>query len=375
MIKQKILVVGAGFSGAVIARELADSGKFSVDVIDSRSHIAGNCYDPYDNVNKLRIHQYGPHIFHTNDKNILDYLSRFTQWLPYKHKVKALVEGIGFIPFPINIQTINRLYNKSFTKESEMKFFLSQLCEHHKKVKNALQAAENIYGKDLVELFFSRYTKKMWDLELEELPASIIARLPVRYDDTSGYFNDTYQVMPKNGYIALFEKILKHPYIHLNLNTPFYKNMENNYKHVFNSMAIDEYYDYEYGALPYRSIKYDTQLKNKHYQPVPTVNLTDIGSITRYTDWRLYPGCGSPQSKAVISYEYPCSYEDNNNERYYPVKTADGEPQKKYKKYEKISLKNKKCTFIGRCGQYRYLDMHQVAANSWLIANKYKLSV
>jgi len=372
--KNKVLVVGAGFSGAVIARQLADSGRFSIDIIDQRSHIAGNCFDPYDNEKKLRIHQYGPHIFHTNDKEIFDYLSCFTKWLPYQHKVEALVEDVGFLPFPINIQTINQLYNKNFSQESEMKYFLSQLREHHKNVKNARQAAENLYGKELVELFFARYTKKMWDLDLDELPASIVARLPVRYDEQSGYFNDKYQAMPENGYIELFENLLNHPDIELYLQTSFDRNMEKQYIHVFNSMAIDEYYDYEYGALPYRSIKYDHQFRTDHYQPVPTVNLTDNGSITRYTDWRLYPGCGSSQSQAIISYESPCSYKDNNNERYYPVKTVDDVPQKRYQQYEQLSQQNKKCTFIGRCGQYRYLDMHQVVANSLKIAKKYQLS-
>ncbi|MCW8932303.1 MAG: NAD(P)-binding protein [Gammaproteobacteria bacterium] len=374
MIKQRILVVGAGFAGAVLARELAESGHYLIDVIDSRSHIAGNCFDPYDDKMQLRIHQYGPHIFHTNDKGIFDYLSRFTQWLPYEHKVEALVEGIGFVPFPINIKTINLLYNKSFSKESEMKIFLSQLCEHHSKIENARHAAENLYGKELVELFFARYTKKMWDLELEELPASIVARLPVRYDDRSGYFDDKFQAMPKDGYITLFKNLLNHADIKVHLQTSFERTMEVKYTHVFNSMAIDEYYDFEFEALPYRSIKYDHQYKNDHYQPVPTINMTDLGPITRYTDWRLYPGCGSTESQAIVSYESPCSYEDNNNERYYPVKTVDDIPQTRYKKYERLSLENKKCTFIGRCGQYRYLDMHQVAANSRVIAKKFMLS-
>ncbi len=372
--KKNILVVGAGFAGAVIARDLADTGQYSIDVIDARPHAAGNCFDPYDEKNKLRIHQYGPHIFHTNNQDIFDYLSRFTGWLPYNHKVEALVEGIGFVPFPINIQTINHLYNKSYSKESEMKYFLSQLCEHHKKVENARQAAENSYGKELVELFFARYTKKMWDLELEELPASVVARLPLRYDDRSGYFDDKYQAMPQNGYVALFENLLNHPDIHLYLDTSFVRTMENQYHHIFNSMAIDEYYDYEFDALPYRSIKYRHQLKKEHHQPVPTVNLTDEGPVTRYTDWRLYPGCGTLESESVISYEYPCSYEDNNNERYYPVKTIDNVPQQRFKQYEQLSKKNNKCTFIGRCGQYRYLDMHQVVANSRMVAKRYKAS-
>ncbi|MBF0266625.1 MAG: NAD(P)-binding protein [Gammaproteobacteria bacterium] len=371
MQKQKILVVGAGFAGAVIARELADNGNYEIDIIDSRNHIAGNCYDPYDTGKKLRIHQYGPHIFHTNDQSIVDYLSRFTKWIPYQHKVEALVDGIGYVPLPINITTINRLYNKNFTQEQQMREFLDKVKTKHKKVDNARTASENIFGQELVELFFARYTKKMWDLDLEQLPASIVARLPIRYDNSTGYFNDKFQAMPQQGYIQLFENLLNHPDIHISLNTHFDKAMETQYNHVFNSMAIDEFYDYEFGKLPYRSIKYQHENQEKIGQKVPTVNFTDISAITRFTDWRLYPGCGTDKSDILLTYEQPCSYEDNNNERYYPVKTVDNVPQKIYKQYETLSLKNKKMTFIGRCGQYRYLDMHQVIANSRMLSKQY----
>lgn len=374
MNKRKILVVGAGFSGAVIARQLADSGDFSIDVIDQRSHIAGNCFDPYDEVNKLRTHQYGPHIFHTNEQHIFTYLSRFTQWLPYRHKVEAFVDDLGFVPFPINMTTINYLYDKQITKESELKQFFNHVSVEHAKIKNARQAAENLYGKELVELFFSRYTKKMWNLDLEELPASVVARIPVRYNNCTDYFDDKYQALPKDGYISLFDAMLDHHDINVYLDTSFEKIMERNYHHVFNGMSIDEYYDLAYDALPYRSIFFDNRLMNNHNQPVPTVNLTDTSHFTRYTDWRLYPGCGTSQSKAIITYEQPCSY-DTNNERFYPIKTVDNVPQKRYKLYHNLSQQNKKCTFIGRCGQYRYLDMHQVVANSLVIANRYQLSV
>jgi len=369
-LKKNILIIGAGFSGAVIARELAEQG-FHVDVIDSRNHIAGNCYDPVDEKHKVRVHQYGPHIFHTNNESIHSYLSRFTQWIPYEHRVEAFVEGVGYVPFPINRKTINCLYDKALTTELEMKTFLATLCEHHVKPENARQVAENHYGKELVELFFARYTKKMWDLELDELPVSVFSRLPIRYDEKSGYFNDKFQAMPLEGYLSLFERLLEHPEINVSLLTDFDKNMENEYYHVFNSMAIDEYYQYEFGALPYRSIKYKTELKPEHLQSVPTVNLTDTSPVTRYTQWRLYPGCGNEESQPLVTEEIPCSYEDNNNERYYPVKTVDGTPQKRYKNYETLAQDNKKCTFIGRCGQYRYLDMHQVVANSLMISKKF----
>ncbi len=373
--QKNILVVGAGFAGAVVARELAEQG-YIVDVIDAREHIGGNCYDEIDKTTGIRIHKYGPHIFHTNDQGVYEYVSRFTQWIDYRHKVQAYVEGTGFLPFPINIDTINGLYNEHLTSREDMECFLNKIKTHHKQADNARLYAENIYGKELVELFFSRYTRKMWAIELEQLPASVIARLPIRYGKQDEYFNDRFQAMPKEGYAALFNNLLTHKNIHVQLGTCFDSAMENSYLHVFNSMSIDEYYKNEFGPLEYRSIKYQTDLKNNHYQSVPTVNLTDTSPVTRYTDWRLYPGCYEEtddlsHSPALVTHELPCSYKDNNNERYYPVKTVDGLIQKRYKQYQKLAESNKKCTFIGRCGQYRYLDMHQVVANSLQISRNF----
>jgi len=368
---KKILVVGAGFAGSVVARELADNGYF-VDIIESRGHIAGNCYDPVDDIYHTRIHQYGPHIFHTNDSYIVDYLSRFTDWIEYKHQVQALVEGIGFLPFPINLTTINRLYNLKLTQSKQMKDFLDKVSETHPRPDNARLAAENIFGKELTELFFARYTKKMWNMELEQLPTSIVARLPIRYDNNSNYFNDKFQAMPKLGYVTLFNNLLNHPNIKISLHTPFENLMEKEYEHCFNSMPIDQYYNFQYGELPYRSIKFSHQHKPSHQQPVPTVNLTDNSPVTRFTDWKLYPGCSFKESQTIVTYETPCDYKENNNARFYPVKTVSGEPQQRYKQYKKLAEDNKnKMTFIGRCGQYRYLDMHQVVANSLMLASEY----
>ena len=373
--QKNILVVGAGFAGAVVARELAEQDYF-VDLIDAREHIGGNCYDEIDKTTGIRIHKYGPHIFHTNDQGIYEYVSRFTQWINYRHKVQAYVEGVGFLPFPINIDTINGLYNEHLNSQEDMECFLNKIKTHHKQADNARLYAENIYGKELVELFFSRYTRKMWAIELDQLPASVIARLPIRYDKRDEYFNDRFQAMPEEGYATLFNNLLTHKNIHVQLGTCFDSVMEKNYLHVFNSMSIDEYYKNEFGPLEYRSIKYQTDLKNNHCQPVPTVNLTDTSPVTRFTDWRLYPGCYTETGDlshlpALVTKELPCSYKDNNNERYYPVKTVDGIIQKRYKKYQELAQKNKKSTFIGRCGQYRYLDMHQVVANSLQIARNF----
>ncbi|MGZ8543605.1 MAG: UDP-galactopyranose mutase, partial [Kaistella sp.] len=203
-------------------------------------------------------------------------------------------------------------------------------------------------------------------------PPEILARLPVRYDDNRNYFNDKIQAMPEEGYVTLFENLLNHPDISISLSRPFEKKMEKDYHHVFNSMPIDVYFDEKYSALPYRSIKFVQERLKQHDQPVPTINFTDDGVYTRQTDWRLYPGCDlGRRSEVLLTKEIPCSYEENNFERYYPIKTVEGIPQGIYKQYRNEAQKLNHITFIGRCGQYIYYDMHQVVANSLKIARDF----
>jgi UDP-galactopyranose mutase len=360
---KKILVVGAGFSGAVIARELAETGNYHVDVIDKRDHIAGNAYDEIHQETGVRYHKYGPHIFHTNDKRIFDYLSQFTEWLPYQHRVEAWVEGVGHVPLPVNMTTINRLYGLSISSEEELNAYLERVRITCLNPKSASQFLENIYGAVLTELFFSRYTEKMWGLSLREMHSSVVARLPVRKDDNPYYFNDSYQCMPAKGYTHLIGAMLEHEAIAVALNTTFSKSVEKSYSHVFNSMPIDEYFDFEFGELPYRSIKFEHRVAESFSAKVPTVNFTDISPYTRKTNWKLYPGCGGGE-KELVTYEEPCDYRDNNMERYYPVKTLSGEPQEIYRKYKRKAETLSNITFVGRCGQYIYYDMHQVVGNS-----------
>ena len=370
----RILIVGAGFAGSVIARELADHGGYNVTVIDRRDHIAGNCYDPRDQATGVRVHHYGPHIFHTSDQHIVDYLSRFTEWIPYQHEVQARVDGVGDVPLPINIDTINAVYGQSLESPEEMKAFLAEMAIPKDHEKSARDVAEGTFGKHLTELFFARYTKKMWDLDLDQLPASVLRRLPIRYDQSTGYFNDTFQAMPKDGYHNLFTNMLDHPHISVQLQTAFDKKYEEAYHHIFNSMPIDVYFDECYGPLPYRSIQFETsEDPGVINQQVPTVNFTDEGPHTRITRWDLYPGCAPEDgsSSTLSTKERPCDYVDNNFERYYPVKTVDGAPQQRYQQYADLAKDLKHMTFIGRCGQYRYFDMHQVVANSRNIAQNF----
>ncbi len=364
---KKILVVGAGFAGSVIARELAEKGGFQVDVIDSRDHVGGNAYDLIHPNTGGRYHKYGPHIFHTNDQRVFSYLSRFTGWIPYEHRVEVSVEGIGDVPIPININTINAIYDKNISSEAELNEFFEEVRVCIDSPKNAREYLLNLYGEKITELFFSRYTKKMWGVELEDTPISTVARIPVRGDFNANYFNDTYQVMPDKGYENLFLNLLDHEFIRVSLGKSFSKEMEVGYWHTFNSMPIDVYFDQCFGELPYRSIKFEHRFGEKFFHKVPTVNFSDFSRYTRKTGWLLYPGCGSGHLEHV-TYEIPCDYRDNDFERYYPVRTPDGWPQNLYKKYESLAKELSRMTFIGRCGKYIYYDMHQVVAQSLKIS-------
>lgn len=331
---KKYLVVGAGFAGAVYARELAEAGG-RVDVIDSRDHVAGNAFD-YTNEFGIRVHKYGPHIFHTSNKRVFKWMSQFTDWIDYKHKVLALHTDGEYYTLPVN-------------KETSM-----------------LIGRENI-----ADVFFKPYTKKMWGISLEELNPKILERVPVRDDYNEYYFpDDTIQKMPKDGYTAMFDKIFDHENITLYLKTPFSYDMEKDYDHTFNSMPIDEYYHFTFGELPYRSIRFETiTLPQKKVFNTATTNFTTWDGPTRVTEWKNFPNHGSTAKHTTLTYEYPCDYKENKKERYYPVKTTDGLSAAIYKKYTKID--NKHMTFIGRCGTYQYLDMHQVINQSLAGSKKY----
>lgn len=324
----RYLVVGAGFSGAVIARELAEAGH-QVVIIDKRNHIAGNAHDYIHEMEGggVRVHTYGPHLFHTNNTRVFEYLSRFTNWLPYKHKVKALLDDGRFATLPVNRET-----------------------------------KEMVGEKNIVNIFIRPYTEKMWGMKLEELDPNIMNRVPVRDDDNEFYFpDDKYQYLPDGGYTQLVSRMLTHPNIRIELGVKFEKCYEHHYDHVFNSMPIDEYYNYQYGELPYRSIYFHNEIMlnsdaDEHF-PTATVNFTNNSSCTRKTNWSKLPGHGNNPKWTVVTHETPCDYKDNNLERYYPVKDIHGINRSVYENYKAIP--NEKVTFIGRTGLYAYLDMHQ----------------
>jgi UDP-galactopyranose mutase len=370
----KILVVGAGFAGAVFSRELASAG-YQVDVIDKRPHIAGNAYDE-TSPEGIRVHRYGPHLFHTNNKIVVDWLCQFGSFVNYEHEVQALLPDGRAVPLPVNRTTINMVFDEHLQTEQDVKHFLSRLALPIVSPANAAEYLQANIGTLLTDLFFRPYTKKMWAMDLEEMAPEVVKRIPIRFDDERRYFpNDRYQIMPRDGYTAIFEKIFCHKNIKIHINQVFDKSMLSGYDHCFNSMPIDEYFDYCFDPLPYRSIAF-------HHKTVPSftssevaavTNFTDTGPRTRQTDWSAIP-CHVVMDTGmkVLTQEEPCDYLINNRERYYPVKTSDGRYDQIYQKYKSQSTSEKNITFIGRCGTYQYLDMHQVinqslnTVRSWL---------
>jgi UDP-galactopyranose mutase len=332
-----ILVVGAGFSGAVIARELAESG-VRVTVIDKRDHVGGNAYD-FTNAIGIRVHKYGPHLFHTSNYAVVNWLSRFTSWVPYKHKVKAQLRSGKLVTLPPNLETAS------------------------------------IVGKDnIIDTFYRPYTLKMWGKPIEELSPEILTRVPIREDLNEFYFpNDPFQAMPSLGYTALFDNILDHRNINLKLKTNYSATGFLQYDHTFNSMPIDEYFDYKLGALPYRSIKFHTfDIPVPQIYPVATVNFTHDLRFTRATEWKNIPRHGDNEGYTTVTIEEPCDYLENNFERYYPIRDAGGANKLLYAKYRALTPEN--MTFIGRCGLYAYLDMHQAVSAALHTADDFLVS-
>ncbi|MFH6781261.1 MULTISPECIES: UDP-galactopyranose mutase [Methylobacterium] len=367
-----ILVVGAGFAGACYARTLAEAGH-TVRVIDSRSHIGGNAYDEIDR-NGNRIHRYGPHLFHTSNEQVVNWVTRFGEWTPYEHRVDALLADGQLAPLPVNRTTINTVFGESLTDEHEVKAFLERRAIPCETPRNAAEYLYSKIGTDLTDLFFRPYTKKMWLMDLEQVDISVVSRVQIRYDDEDRYFpGDKFQIMPVHGYTSIFERIFDHPNIEVALNQPFDKAMEKDYLHCFNSMPIDVYFDNALGELPYRSIKFHHSTRDEAADwKRSVINFTDARPFTRETAWYLLPHHRQPGATGYShTLEEPCDYRDNNLERYYPVKTADMRYQNVYKKYAELADRRDDITFIGRCGTYQYLDMHQVINQSLMGAEKW----
>ncbi|MEW6613369.1 MAG: UDP-galactopyranose mutase [Pseudomonadota bacterium] len=353
MIKIDFLVVGAGFAGSIVAERLASAGR-QVLIIDKRPHVAGNAYDEHD-AHGVLVHRYGPHIFHTNAQRIVDYLSQFTEWRPYEHRVLAQVEG-QLLPIPINRDTVNRLYGLNLD-EAGVQAFFERVREPREPVRSSEDVVLNTVGRDLYEKFFKHYTRKQWGLDASELSAGVAARIPVRTNQDDRYFTDTFQVMPLHGYTRMFEHMLDHPNIRTELGVDFAA-IRNKVKagHIVYTGPIDAYYDYCYGKLPYRSLHFEHEHLPAlaQYQPVGTVNYPNDHAYTRITEFKHLTG--QAHAGTSIVREYPQAEGDP----YYPIPRPENEAL--YKRYQALALQEPHVTFVGRLAQYRYYNMDQVAA-------------
>ena len=348
-----ILIIGAGFAGATCARELAEAG-LRVLVIDRRSHIGGNAYDEYD-LHGVLIHRYGPHLFHTNAERIFKWISRFTDWHDYEHRVLAEVDG-QLLPIPINRTTLNRLYGLDLD-EAGVADYLEKVREPRDPIRTSEDVVLNSVGRDLCDKFFRGYTRKQWGLDLSELSAGVAARIPTRTNDDDRYFTDTFQAIPKDGYTKLFERMLDHPNISVQLNTDYAQiKAQLRPRHTVYTGPIDAYFDYCFGKLPYRSLRFEHQhlSDTEWFQPVGTVNYPNNHAYTRITEFKH--ATGQTLTGTSIVREYPQAEGDP----YYPIPRPENEAC--YLRYKALAEAESDVTFVGRLAQYRYYNMDQVVA-------------
>ncbi len=349
------LIVGAGFAGAVVAERMARNFGKKVLIVDRRAHIGGNAYDHY-NEDGVLVHRYGPHIFHTNSEQVFNYLSNFTGWRDYEHRVLASVDN-KLVPVPINLQTVNTLYDLDLTPDQLESFFASR-AEFRSQIKTSEDVVVSRVGWDLYEKLFRNYTRKQWGKDPSELDAQVTARIPVRTNCDDRYFTDRYQAMPKLGYTRMFENMLNHPNITLELGCDYRDVIGNvNYRELIYSGPIDEFFHFRFGKLPYRSLRFQHEtLPVEFLQPVAVINYPNEHAYTRITEFKHLTG--QTHQKTSIVYEFPA----NEGDPYYPVPTP--EHNALYKKYADVAAVTQGVHFVGRLGTYRYYNMDQVVAQA-----------
>jgi UDP-galactopyranose mutase len=361
--KVDFLIVGAGFAGSVVAERLASTGN-SILLIDKREHIGGNAFDEYDQ-NGILIHRYGPHIFHTNSKRIFEYLSTFTEWRRYEHRVLASVNN-QLLPIPINRTTINQLYGLKLD-ENGVKAFFEKAREPRPMIKTSEDVVLNTVGRELYEWFFKGYTKKQWGLDPSELDSSVTARIPVRTNTDDRYFTDEFQIMPREGYTRMFERMLSHPNIKIELGVDF-QDIKKLYPsaHIIYTGPIDAYFNYAFGKLPYRSLTFlhEHIHSQSRFQTTGTVNYPNDHQYTRITEFKHLTG--QAHSGTSIVREFPAQEGDP----YYPIPREEN--QLLFKKYYNLAGKEKNATFVGRLAQYRYYNMDQVVGAALAISQKFQ---
>ena len=355
------LIVGAGFAGSVLAERLARGSNKKVLLCDKRSHIGGNAYDHYNEAGIL-VHKYGPHIFHTNSREVFEYLSRFTEWRSYQHRVRACVDG-QIVPIPINLDTINTLYGLSLTS-FEVDEFYKKVAEPRERIRTSEDVVVSQVGRELYEKFFRNYTRKQWGLDPSELDSSVTSRIPTRTNRDDRYFTDTYRAMPLRGYTRMFENMLDHPNIKVLLNCD-YREVEKDipFREMIYTGPIDAFFDYRYGKLPYRSLEFKHETHNVEvYQSAPAINYQNEHLYTRVTEFKYLTG--QEHSKTSIVYEFPQSEGDP----YYPV------PRKEnagiYANYKALADEKPSVHFVGRLATYKYYNMDQIVAQALTVYSK-----
>jgi UDP-galactopyranose mutase len=355
------LIVGAGFAGSVLAERLASVAGKRVLLVEKRNHIGGNAYDCYDDAGIL-IHKYGPHIFHTNSAEVVSYLSQFTDWRPYQHRVRARVDG-QLVPIPINLDTVNALYGTHFTA-FELERFFASVAEPRDPILTSEDVVVSRVGRELYEKFFRTYTRKQWGLDPSQLDASVTARVPTRSNRDDRYFTDSYQAMPLHGFTRMFERMLAHPNIKVLLNCDYREVVDDvRYNEMIYTGPIDEFFDFRFGKLPYRSLEFRWETRDVEWaQPVAVINYTVDEAYTRVTEMKHLTGQVHPRSSLV--YEYPCA----DGDPYYPVpQPANAQV---YKQYRALADATPGVHFVGRLATYRYYNMDQVVAQALAVFDR-----
>lgn len=371
------LIVGAGISGSVLANLIADRLNEEVLIIDRREHIAGNCFDYLASDENITVHKYGPHIFHTNNKEVWDYLSNFTKWHYFYLKPNVMIEG-NRVSLPFTLKTLRELFSRSMAERIENKLITKYgygvkvpILDFQKSKDKDL----NFIGKFVYENVFKNYTIKQWGLKPEEIDASVTARVPIYISNDARYFQDKYQAIPLKGYTKLIENILNHKNIKVELNTNYkdlHKNEIKEFKAIFYTGAIDEYFDYQYGELPYRSLKFDIRTIDKeYYQKSVVTNYPNDYDFTRITEHKYF--LDEKSNNTIISVEYPQAFSLGKNERYYPINNEKND--KLYNKYLLESKKLENVYFFGRLGDYKYYNMDLAVERVFELFEKLKNSL
>jgi UDP-galactopyranose mutase len=362
----RIAIAGAGFSGAVLASELAKNG-YEIDVFESRSHVGGNCFTERDAKTGIMVHRYGPHIFNTNKREVWDYISQFDELMPFTNRVKAHARGRVY-SLPVNLLTINQFFDRTFSPQ-DAKVFVESLADTSIESPQSFEEqALRFFGRELYEAFFRGYTTKQWGVDPRDLPASILRRLPLRFNYDDNYYSSKYQGMPKHGYTHIIQQLLDHKEVSVFLNTPFVRSAKSGYSHVFYSGPIDLWFDYSLGRLGYRTLGFENEYHKGDYQGNPVINYCDeevpftrIAEHKHFSPWESF-------DDTIVTKEYSrlC---DEKDTPYYPLRLLSDKSL--LGKYVEIAKMESQVTFLGRLGTYRYLDMDLTIAEALSVASKY----